>query len=119
MPFSSGCRDGGTATYHDAGWYGGWAAVWHYMRAWVPALRARQIARLGRGGGFAYQQSLRASWDRIAASHIAVRLHAQHTTLLPAEARFPDIFSILELDHGPGPRLSRHHPPRRWPRPPR
>ena len=34
-------------TYHDSAWYGSWAAVWHYVRAWVTPLRGRQLARLG------------------------------------------------------------------------
>ena len=35
--------------HHDCAWYGSWAAVWHYMRAWVAPLRGMQLAQLGHG----------------------------------------------------------------------
>ena len=82
-----------TVSYHDAAWYGSWAAVWHYMRAWLPPLRGRQLARVGPVAGFPYQRSLAVAWDRIAHAHTAVR--ARGLTLLPTSARFPDLYSPL------------------------
>ena len=82
-------------SFHDAAWYGSWAAVWHYIRAWVPALHGRQLAHTGRGTGFAYQQSVGAAWDRIARAHKSVQLHPSFA-LLPEDAHFPtDIHSNL------------------------
>ena len=49
--------DPGSASYHDAAWYGSWAAVWHYIRRWVPPLHGRQLAQLGSTGGFAYRRA--------------------------------------------------------------
>ena len=80
-------------TYHDSAWYGSWAAVWHYVRAWVTPLRGRQLARLGPAGGFAYQQSVATSWDRIARAHTLVR--ARGLDLLPPGAPLPAIRSAL------------------------
>ena len=85
--------DTADVTYHDAAWYGSWAAVWHYIRAWTTPLRGRQIARVGPGGGFAYQRSVTTSWDRIARAHTLVR--ASDMGLLPPGVSFPDIRSVL------------------------
>ena len=83
----------GVASHHDAGWYGGWLAVWHYIRAWVPHLAGRQLSHLGSHGGFAYQLSVSASWDRLAHAHTSVRAHHDSSSLLPADSQFPELHS--------------------------
>ena len=87
------------ASYHDAAWYGGWMAVWHYMCTWVPHLRGRQLAHTGpHGSAPAYQVSVAASWDRLSHAHTLVSAHHDHASLLPTEAHFPELHS--RLDHG-------------------
>ena len=85
--------DRDAVSYHDAGWYGSWAAVWHYARAWLPPLRGRQLARVGRGGGFPYQRSVALAWSRLSAAHTAAT--ARGTALLPSSAPLPDLYSAL------------------------
>ena len=85
----------GEASYHDAAFYGSFAAVWHYMRSWIPALHGRQLAHLGSGTPFPYQRHIREAWERISAAHLAVSLDPNHITLLPPDARFPSIHSRL------------------------
>ena len=53
-----GGTDRDAVSYHDAGWYGSWAAVWHYARAWLTPLHGRQLARVGPQGGFQEKRSL-------------------------------------------------------------
>ena len=86
----------GEASYHDAAYYGSFGAVWHYMRAWIPALRGRQLAHIGPGEGFPYQRHVRDAFDRICRAHTAVGLNPQHDALLPADARFPQMHSRLD-----------------------
>ena len=93
MPYGA---EASQASDHDAGWYGGWAAVWHYIRAWVPHLRGRQLAHQGPGDGYAYQASLAASWDRIARAHTAVGLHHDSSSLLPVDSLFPTMHSRFD-----------------------
>ena len=86
----------GEASYHDAAFYGSFAAVWHYMRAWIPALYGRQLAHRGPDDGFAYQRHVADAFDRLVTAHRAVSLRPDHTDLLPAEARFPAVHSRLD-----------------------
>ncbi len=93
MPHSSVA---GEASFHDAAFYGAFAAVWHYMRSWIPALRGRQLAHTGAGEGFPYQQHVATAFDRIHRAHTAVGLDPQRDSLLPADARFPELHTGLD-----------------------
>ena len=86
----------GEASYHDAAFYGSFAAVWHYMRTWIPALRGRQLAHRGPDDVLPYQRHVAEAWDRLASAHRAVSLQPGHADLLPADARFPDLHSRLD-----------------------
>ncbi len=86
----------GEASYHDAAYYGSFAAVWHYMRAWIPALRGRQLAHIGSGEGSPYQCHVRSAFDRICRAHAAVGLDPQRSVLLPSDARFPEMYSRFD-----------------------
>ena len=86
----------GEASYHDAAFYGSFAAVWHYMRTWIPALRGRQLAHRGPGDVLPYQRHVAEAWDRLASAHRTVSLQPGHADLLPADACFPDLHSRLD-----------------------
>lgn len=96
MPHVADTPDSDEASFHDAAFYGSFAAVWHYCRSWLPALHGRQLAHRGPGEGFPYQQHVHTAWQRIQRAHAAVCLDAQHGTLLPADARFPEIHTRLD-----------------------
>ena len=86
-------RVGGAASHHDCAYYGSFAAVWHYMRAWVAPLHGLQLAQLGHGR---HLTAVQQAWARIAAAHAAVDARADRDTLLPADARFPRIYSRFD-----------------------
>ncbi len=84
-------------SFHDAAYYGSFGAVWHYIHRWIPPLRHIDLARRGAAGGaLPFQTSLAAAFDRIAAAHRLVSLRPDRQTLLPADARFPSLFSRLD-----------------------
>ena len=85
------CSDGALASFHDAAYYGSWACVWHYMRAWLPPLRGLSLARPGLG---AHIEAVQDAYDRLARAHVAVGLSPSFH-LLPDDAHFPQIRSRL------------------------
>ena len=95
MPFGDAVGGvAGAATYHDAGWYGSWAAVWHYVRSWVPSLRGFQLARVGPLGALPFQASVIDSWSRIRDARTAVGLDSLRD-LLPDAVPLPAVHSLL------------------------
>ena len=51
------------------------------------------LLRLQRAEGFAYQVEVAEAFDRICRAYHAVGLDAQRAALLPADARFPELYS--------------------------
>ena len=84
------------ASYHDAAFYGSFAAVWHYMRTWIPALHGRQLAHRGQGTGLPYQVAVGDAFARVMAARLAVTLTPQYDSLLPSDARLPDVHTRLD-----------------------
>ena len=84
-----------TGLWWDSAYYGSFAAVWHFSRAWCGPLRGAQLAQAGQGR---HLTALQAAWDRIAEAHTRMQRRGDLAALLPDDAHFPEMHSRLQ--HG-------------------
>ena len=82
----------GRISHHDAAYYGSWASVWHYMRAWIVPLRGQQLAQ---AGGGRHIEAVQQAWGRLAAAHTALSLRGDLDDLLPPDISLPRLYSRL------------------------